>query len=102
MENLDIQTYFTGNMDETLAETLQEIMDKYDNQPSIKKLKESVIEVNGFSFSDMILQDLENQILKLDTKKAIIEADIPTKILIALDERKYAGAILTYPKLLTV
>ena len=86
MENLDIQTCFTGNMDETLAETLQEIMDKYDNQPSIKKLKENVIEMNDFSFSDMILQDLENQILKLDTNKAIIEDDIPTKILIETND----------------
>ena len=41
VENLDIETYFAGNMDETLPETLEEILDKYDNHPSIKKIKEN-------------------------------------------------------------
>ena len=39
VENLDLETYLAGNMDETLPETLEEILDKYDNHPSIKKLK---------------------------------------------------------------
>ena len=86
VENLDIETYLAGNMDETLPETLEEILDKYDNHPSIKKFKESVIEVNSFSFSDMISQNLENQLLKLDTKKAIMEDDIPSKILIETND----------------
>ena len=86
VENLDIETYLAGNIDETLPETLAEILDKYDSHPSIKKEKENVIEVNSFSFSDMISQDLENQILKLDTKKAIMEDDIPTKILIETND----------------
>ena len=46
VENLDIETYLAGNMDEALPETLQEIMDKYDNHTSIRK-KENVIEVNS-------------------------------------------------------
>ena len=37
----------------------------------------------------MISQDLENQILKLDTKKAIMEDDIPIKILITNDIISY-------------
>ena len=86
MENLDIETYLPGNMDETLPETLQEIMYKYDNHPSIKKFKENAIEVNSFSFSDMISQDLKNQILNLDTKKANMEDDIPIKILIETND----------------
>ena len=88
VENLDIETYLAGNIDETLPETLEEIMDKYDKHPSIK-IKGNVIEVNSFSFRD-ISQDLENQILKLDTNKAIMEDDIPTKILFE------ANDIVTY------
>ena len=34
----------------------------------------------------MISQELENQILKFDTKKAIMEDDIPTKILIETND----------------
>ena len=86
VDNLDIETYLPGNMDETLPKTLQEIINKYDNHPSIQKIKENVSEENNFSFSDMTSHDLENQIRKLDTKKANIEDDFPTKILIETND----------------
>ena len=38
VENLDIIPYLPKNLNETLTENLQEIIDKYDNHPSIVKL----------------------------------------------------------------
>ena len=52
------------------------------NHPSIIKINENVQVQNKLSFNDMTSQDFENEILKLDTKKAVLEDDIPTKILI--------------------
>ena len=65
MENLGIETYVLGNTDEVQPEILPEIIDQYNNHPSIKKIKEYVNEEHNFSFSDS--QDLEKQILKVDT-----------------------------------
>ena len=65
-----------------LTENLQGIIDKYDNHPSIVKINENVEVHNQLSFMDMASQDFENEILKLDIKKAAIEDDIPTKMLI--------------------
>ena len=82
VENLDIETYVIGNVKDTLTGNLQEIIDKYENHPSIKKIKEIVMGEIRFFFNDITSKDFENEILKLDTKKAVLEDDIPTKILI--------------------
>ena len=81
-ENLGIETYVLGTTDEVQPEILLEIMDQYNKHPSIKKIKEYVNEEHNFSFGDSTSQDLEKQILELDTKKENIDDDIPTRILI--------------------
>ena len=77
-ENLNIESYLTGN--------LQDILDKYDNHPSIKNKHENVRIDNNFSFNDMTAQDVENEIINLNIKKALLDDGIPTKFLIKSDD----------------
>ena len=86
VENMGIQTYVLETTDEIKAGTLVEIMDQYNNHPSIKKIKEYVNEEHNYSFSDLTTQDLEKLILELDTKKENMEDDIPTRILIETND----------------
>ena len=81
VENLDIEPYLTEKLDISSID-LNEIIDKYENHPSIKKINENVRVEHNFSFKDMTSQDLEKEISKLDTKKASLEDDFPTTILI--------------------
>ena len=61
---------------------LQEKLDKYDDHPSIKIINENVMTGHKFSFSDITIQDFDDEIIKLDAKKAVLDDDIPTKVLI--------------------
>ena len=82
VENLDIELFLTEYTGDRLTCNLQEKLDKYDDHPSIKKINENVKLDIKFSFSDITFQEFENEILKLDIKKAVQDGDIPTKVLI--------------------
>ena len=69
-------------MDASSSTTLQDIIKKYESHPSIIKINENVKKGNIFSFTDMTSLDFENEIIKLDKKKASMDDDMPTKILI--------------------
>ena len=61
---------------------LDEVVKKYKDHPSILKIKEN-IEINGeFSFDNTDAQTIGKQISQLDLKKAGVENDIPSKLLI--------------------
>ena len=90
VDNLEIEPYapenmiynYSENMDASSSKTLQDIIKKYESHPSIIKITENVKKENIFSFTDMTSLDFENEILKLDKKKASMDDDIPTKVLI--------------------
>ena len=77
VENLDVELYLTEYMGDQLTCNLQEKLDKYDDHEN-----ENVKLDTKFSFSDITFQEFENEILKLDIKKAVQEDDIPAKVLI--------------------
>ena len=81
VENLNIESFLTENTN-VLAENLQGIVDQYANHPSIIKINENVREGTNFSFKDMSPQDFESETLKLDSRKANSQDDIPTRMLI--------------------
>ena len=87
VDNLEIESYLLANTDhidnteDVLNDDIQTITNRYGNHPSIIKIKEYVREENHFSFKDMTPQDLEREILKLDTRKATTE-NIPIKMLV--------------------
>ena len=69
-----------------ITENIQDIVDKYENNPSIKKIKENITHENKFSFKDTTPLDFATQIQNLDTKKAMLENDIPTKNLVKTND----------------
>ena len=82
MDKLEIESFLIENSNITSTEDLQKMINKYNNHPSIIKIKENVLNENDFTFKDMTTLEFEREILKLDTKKANLQGDIPAKILI--------------------
>ena len=67
VDNLDIKPYLIHN--NRISKNTQDIIDKYENHPSIKMIKENINDENKFSFQDTSKEDLQLQIKNLDTKK---------------------------------
>ena len=82
MEKLEIEPFLIEDTNIISTDNLEEIISKYENHPSIIKIKENVGNGNQFTFKDMTSLDFVNEILKLDPKKANLQNDIPTKMLI--------------------
>ena len=82
VEKLEIKPFIIENINNSSIENLEGKISKYKNHPSIIKIKENALIGNEFTFKDMSSLDLEREILKLDPKKANLQDDIPTKILI--------------------
>ena len=84
VENLEIENFDPG---ETYAQSkdgddeIDNILTKYTSHPSILKNKENVKVETKFNFNDTTKDVVEKETRKLDPKMAIIENDIPTKIL---------------------
>ena len=70
---------------ETLFDVNQ-IVDKFKNQPSILKIKENETCKNMFSFALSTLDDMKQCINQLNTKKPTTYKNIPAKILIEFSD----------------
>ena len=68
--------------EDTVSDDIQVIINKYGNHPSIIKINKNVSEGNDFTFKDIAPRVFEREILKLDTKKATPQNDIPVKMLV--------------------
>ena len=98
IENLEIETFIDTNepiektnKDETgreneVVNNIETLTSKYGQHPSILKIKEHVKITQQFSFSKLTSDELASYIISLDPKKASVENDIPTKILIDTKE----------------
>ena len=82
VENLEIEPFVTNLNNNINTESLDEIIEKYEGHPSILKIRENVNVENKSIFNDATLISFREVIGQLDPKKAGIENDIPTKILI--------------------
>jgi len=78
---LDIEPYTPNLESDTNTDYIENIIKKYENHPSILKIKEIVKVENKFNFSDSTSDYFENEINRLDITKAGMENDIPIKIL---------------------
>ena len=61
---------------------IERIIKKYEEHPSILKIKENIVLDKKFVFNDICTKRVDEHISKLDPKKASIENDIPTVVLI--------------------
>ena len=82
VENLEIVPFVQNVTDVTNSVELDEIIKRYKDHPSILKIKEN-IEIDGnFSFEDTNPHKMGIKIRQQDPKKARVENDIPSKLLI--------------------
>ena len=82
VENLEIESFASNDDNDNQTDSVEEIIKIYENHPSILKIKENVNVENTFIFTDTNPNIIKDEISKLDPKKASVENDIPTKILI--------------------
>ena len=82
--NIYIEPYVLHNKSTT--ENTQDIINQYENHPSIIKIKENIKDENKFSFKDSTPEDFERQIKNLDAKKTMVENDIPVKVLVMTND----------------
>ena len=74
--NLDIEPYISADIP---CDNIEDIIAMYKCHPSIKKIKENLNNEIKFTFADISSYELQDEILKLDSKKANVENDIPAK-----------------------
>ena len=90
VESLDIEPFNSPNDIlgdfECDHDTIDTIINRYKTHPSIQKIKENATIENKFEFIDVTSDNIEREIRKLDPKKASIQNDIPTKILIGSND----------------
>ena len=82
VDNLEIEPFLIENTNIISTANLEDIISKYENHPSIRKIKENIGNGSKFTFKDMTSLDFENEIPKFDHKKANLQNDIPPKMLI--------------------
>ena len=63
------------------------IIRKYNNHPSVLKIKEHVKCDKKFVFNDVTTEKIERDIRNLDIKKAHIKNDIPTHLLVGTKDK---------------
>ena len=84
VENLDIEGFISKDdviSSENIEEKINNIIQKYKSHPSILKIEENVKVETKFYFSDITSNEIESEIKRLDSKKASVENDIPSKVL---------------------
>ena len=82
VEDLEIEQFAPNFEYDIQTEDIDEIIRKYEKHPSSLKIKENVKVENKFKFTDTTPKDIKDEINKLNPRKASVENDIPTKILI--------------------
>ena len=85
VEYLEVERYMpTVVIDtcETNENRIDEIIEKFQDHPSIKKINENVVIENRFEFKDITEEEMFNKIIKIDPSKACMKDDIPPKIIL--------------------
>ena len=82
VKNLEIEPFVPDSDTGINTESIDDIIKMYENHPSILKIKENVNVENKFTFTNSTPNTFKNEINHLDPKKAGIENDLPTKVLI--------------------
>ena len=89
VENLEIEQFISEeNIEpsEDADEHINNVIEKYKSHPSILKIKENVKFETKFEFNDINEDKIYDRVKTLDPKKASIQNDIPTKILIGSND----------------
>ena len=80
VQNLGIDG-LTNTSSDNDAVTIRQAIEKYQNHPSMKVIRENIDTTNNFSFELINPESISKIINNLDTSKATQQGDIPTKII---------------------
>ena len=69
------------NLDISSQDTLQTTVQRFQCHPSIAKIRAAVNSSQIYSFHQITVQEMFNQLMKLDAKKASPQGAIPAKML---------------------
>ena len=81
VDDLEIEPFV--NDVNIFSENVPEIIKRYENHPSIIKIKEKVQIKDTFVFKDIKSSEIKQKIDRVNPKKACIDNDIPARILMA-------------------
>ena len=71
-----------------MADNLDDIIKHYENHPSILKIKEHINVVNKLKFSEITVNNINEEIENLDPLKASIKDDIPAVMYLHIDRQE--------------
>ena len=87
VEYLEVERYLPTmiiNTSDSNVNRIDDIIMKFRDHPSIKKINENVSFENRFAFKDITEDDMFKTITKIDTSKASMKNDIPPKIILGM------------------
>ena len=86
VENLEVERYMPTivieDNENDNEDDIDNMIKKFQNHPSILKIKENVSLEVGFKFRDVTVEETFKKIISLDPSKACMKDDIPTKVLL--------------------
>ena len=90
VRKLDIESFVPEDITDINFDNSMDVIDiiimKYRSHPSILKIKDNVIISNIFEFKNVTSDEIEKEIKQLNPKKACVENDIPTKVLVSIND----------------
>ena len=85
VDNLDIEPFIQSMLENNSERSVLEIIKEYESHPSIKRIKAHFHVKEIFKFREISTEDLKTK-LAIDTKKASVPNDIPSKVLVSSNE----------------
>ena len=93
VRNLDIESFVPennpagiNNQNSDRMDNIDNIILKYKGHPSIIKIRENVTINNIFEYKDVTPEEIGKEIKQLNPKKASIENDMPSKVLVGTED----------------
>ncbi len=72
--------YEYDDLNHTIDDPVQGAVECFNSHPSILKIKENVVDGQNFSFRQVTANEIQEQIINLNPKKAAPQSTIPAKI----------------------
>ena len=85
VEYLEVERYMPTmiiDTSESNANRIDDIINKFQDHPSIKKINENVVIENRFEFKDITEEEMFKKMIKIDPSKACWKNDIPPKVIL--------------------
>ena len=89
VEYLEVERYMPTmiiDTSESNENRIDDIITKFRDHPSIRKINENVVIENRFEFKDITEEEMFKKIIKIDSSKACMKDDIPPKVILGIPD----------------